>query len=911
MNPVRACVVAVLSLLVPFSLASAPCEFRRNVDVRTRAIAYDVAADFNDVWIATGHGVALWLRSGETLTSGPSIAVPGTTVALAAVSGGVWAGSGRALYFVERGPTLRITSSIQLDAEVNDLVAVGSWLYAATSSGIIQVDALDRPRPVVVTRLNTTSGSALSVAVLGQHLYAADGDRTVEVYAIGTPTLPQKAGTFDSLPRSLAVQADGASLFVSDGQQTEVFAGSGTTMTRLASFRFGATAVAAGPGSVRFVAGADRTVRAINVLAPVPTVHAMSSTALTSGTVNRITALATAGNLLLASAGDAGLAAWSLSSFAPPFPAASFEIGTVASAWIADQRAVVALPAGGLRRYTESSGVMSPGPSWENLRVWKIHDGDGTAVLAGSGALLQLWDSSAATPASISSVNLAGAVISAAMTAPRKAVVILADHTAWSVDLSAAAGAATKLAVAGAPAFVAASAAGVAFGEISASGNTVIRYYRGGEITAPVEATVEGTSNGGIAVSSSGVAAAATFRGIALVDMNAGTPPRYVEGTSGTPVRDLEIEGDRLLVLGSERLDGRRITDGARVRSWDLTAEASQVLASGDRAAVATENGFAVFDLTPLEKVPVKLALTQDAPRFFRSIHRDGPLLWLVESSRAEAFTVDGLGLPHPASSLEYDETIVASAAAGELLYTLTASGKLAARDRTGVVHAQLAIAEGADQQMNALHAVGGAVWVSLTRGCSSGGCEKKTLVVTPAPALTVSASLAGGIVDVQWSGDRAWALSEAPREVRVYDLASPSAPVLVSSQAAAGDPVSVAHVGGSVWTLGSTLRRWSETLQAQGEFLDPWTADPSGRVTYIDQKVRDAEGCLLVVGRAVSTGLFDVSSGSPVSVHAPPSAGAVRGAAIGGGFVHLLGETFMEGWTTAPKPERGRPVRR
>ncbi|HEY0592030.1 MAG TPA: hypothetical protein VGF40_09705, partial [Thermoanaerobaculia bacterium] len=96
--------------------------------MRFRTIAYDVVADSSDVWVATGHGVALWSRSGSTLVSGPSIAVPGTTVALALGQGGVWAGSGRGIYFIERGSTLRIASSVQLDAEVNDLVAAGTWL---------------------------------------------------------------------------------------------------------------------------------------------------------------------------------------------------------------------------------------------------------------------------------------------------------------------------------------------------------------------------------------------------------------------------------------------------------------------------------------------------------------------------------------------------------------------------------------------------------------------------------------------------------------------------------------------------------------------------------------------------------------------------------------------------------------
>lgn len=878
--------------------------------MRFRTTAYDVAADLTDVWVATGHGVELWQRAAGSLVSAGSIAVPGTTIALAPTPGGVWVGSGRGVYFVERANPLRIGSWLALGAEVNDITVAGAWLYAATSSGIIQIDAVDRARPAIGRTLNTTAGSALSVAVLGQHLYAADGDRTVEAYAIGTPTIPQKVGTFDSLPRSLAVHAVGEALFVSDGQRSEVFGGSGATMTRLGSFPFGATAVAAGAGSLRFVAGADRTVRAINVLAPVPAVFATVDTDLTSGTVNRIMALASSGNLLIAAAGDAGVAAWSLASFAEPFPSASIEIGPVGSAWVAAERAVVAWPGGGLRRYTESSGIMNPGPSWGEGSVWKIQDGEGAAMLASSGATLQLWDVSAAVPASISSATLAGAITAAAMSGPRQAIVLLADKTAWSVDLSAAAGAATKLAVDGAPTFVAASTAGVAFGEISTAGDTVIRYYAAGGTGGPVEATIEGTSNGGIALSSTAVVAAATFRGLVLTDLAKGGAI-HVPGTAGTPVRDLEFEGDRVLVLTSGRLDVRRESDGGLVSSWRLTDEGGQIQASGDRAVVASGSGFTVIDFRRTPQAPSKLAPAQDSPRFFRSMRRDGSLLWLVEKSRADLLALDAHGRPYRVDSLAYDETIVASAAARGNLYTLSAGGKLTGRDAGGGVVAQLTLAAGPDRQMNGMLAVGDALWVSLTHGCASGGCQIEALVIDTSAGLVIGGSLPGGILDAVWSGERAWALSDSPREVRIYDISSPSSPSRVAAAAATGDPVSVAHGAGSVWALGARLGRYSEALQPQEEFLDPWTADPSGRVTYIDQKVRAAGDCLIVAGREAAPRVYRVSGGTISEVAAPAAAGAVRDIVHDGESIHLLGEHSLEGWTTLPAPERSRLLRR
>ncbi|HSN69356.1 MAG TPA: hypothetical protein VLV48_08935, partial [Thermoanaerobaculia bacterium] len=537
------------------------------------------------------------------------------------------------------------------------------------------------------------------------------------------------------------------------------------------------------------------------VLAPAPTVLATAETNLTTGTVNRVAALATTGDLLVAAAGDAGLAAWSLSSLTSPFPSSSIEIGAVGSAWIAAERAVIALPAGGLRRYTESSGIMNPGPSFGAGSVWKIQDGDGAAVLASAGSTLQLWDSSAATPASISSAALVGAITGAAMSGPRKAAVLLADKTVWSVDFSQSPAIVARLSVAGAPSFIAASSSGVAIAEITPGGNTLVRYYPGGETSSVVEATFEGTSNAGIALSSNGTAAAATFKGIGLVDLAAGGSPRYIAGSNTAPIRDLEIEGANVLALESGRLQVRRLSDGALLSAWELTSDGELVQASGSRAIVAGANGFTVIDTARTPVAPVDRPLTQDVPRFFRSAERDGSLLWLVEKSRADLLALDGHGIPLTAESLTYDETIVAAAAARGNLYTLSASGKLAGRDTAGRLVAQLAINEGADQQMNGMHAVGGALWVSLTRGCGAGGCEKKTLVVDAASGLVVTATLPGGILDVVWSGDRAWALSDTPREVRIYDIAKPGAPSLLNSASAAGDPVSIARGAGFVWT--------------------------------------------------------------------------------------------------------------
>ncbi|HVR44908.1 MAG TPA: hypothetical protein VMS56_15860 [Thermoanaerobaculia bacterium] len=909
---IRACVVVGLSLsLLPLPL-TAQCEVRSAFDGRFRETALDVSARGSEVLVASSHGVARWHGTATSAAPLGSIGVPDTTVAVAAVEGGAWAASGDAVFFIAAETPPRIVSSLDLGARVSDVLPLGAWVWAATSVGIVQIDAIDPARPSILATLPTTAGGALSLAAIGETLYAADGDRSVEAYTLQIPAFPQKIGTFDSLPRSISVRALGSTLAVSDGQQTELFSGSGASMARSGIVPVSGTAAAVLSAPVHLMGGGGTTLEAVDLSAPSPTVLATLATPLTEGPVNRISAVEVANGIAWAAAGDSGLAAWSLAGFQPPYPLRSVKGGAARSASISGPRIVVAPQSGGLQRWTDSAGRLTPGPAW-GAGTFTIHDRDEMQILVSSGAALESWDPAASPPALLSTATLRAAVRSAVLTGARAAVAVLVDGSVWRVDLGGASGTISQAAVPGSPAFVARGGEALALGSLSAEGTTAIRYYAGGDLSSsPVEAVVEGVSNGGIALSPSGVAAAATFRGIILVDFAAGGAVTIVPGSAGSPVRDLHVEGEALLVATDERIEVRSLPGGALVKSIALGETALSVHASSGNAVAATPSGFTLLDLETSSSQPQPLAVAQEPSRFFRKMARDGDLLWLAGRRTAELHRLGTAGSVRWIETVDAGEPFVDVAALGGRLFTLSAGGTVRAIDASGRLVGEIRIDEGDDQAVSSIDAVGGALWVSLTRGCLSGACEKRTVVIDARSGLGRTAVLPGGVEDVVVRGGRAFAIFDLPAEVRVYRLDDPAQPVLAASTPSSGNPVSIELAGGSVWALGSRLYRYGETLVPAGELLDPHLADPAGRFTYLDQQVRRlSETCLVISGRSATPRLYEITGGSLAGRPTPPTSGAVVAIAVDEGSAALLGETSLELWTTASPPSRHRPTRK
>src|SRR5205085_6651869 len=155
--------------------------------------------------------------------------------------------------------------TIDAGATINDMLLTTVYLYVATSNGIRQYDLLNRSNPARTSPTFTTSSpNVRSLTIIGPNLYAADGDATVEVFNISIASLVQAVPPINSLATSTTVKTSNGKLYVSDAnaQQTDVFAVTATSATRLATLSIGASSMAALSGDVAFAAGRDRNVRA-------------------------------------------------------------------------------------------------------------------------------------------------------------------------------------------------------------------------------------------------------------------------------------------------------------------------------------------------------------------------------------------------------------------------------------------------------------------------------------------------------------------------------------------------------------------------------------------------------------------------------------------------------------------------
>ena len=73
------------------------------------------------------------------------------------------------------------------------------------------------------------------------------------------------------------------------------------------------------------------------------------------------------------------------------------------------------------------------------------------------------------------------------------------------------------------------------------------------------------------------------------------------------------------------------------------------------------------------------------------------------------------------------------------------------------------------------------AVWVSLSTGCTTGTCVRKTVVLDPATLLFATA-MDGAVRDLAVSGDRAYVLLDQPNDIRVLDLTAVLQPAQIAA---------------------------------------------------------------------------------------------------------------------------------
>lgn len=882
-----------LFLLLTSSPLFADCNWTPRYSGQFRATVFDVAADGEGfVWLATGYGLQILQPvAGHGYAIVATLPIPGATRAIELNGTLAYVGSGSRLYVVRRdGRKLTIVSSVDTGGTVNDILQVTSYLFVATSNGIAHYFLFDATHPERSTIvLFTSRPNVTSLAISGTTVWAADGDSTVERFVGANTTLPQGTTPVDSLARASSVHAmPNGNVIVSDelGQNSDVF-GQGTT-TRLGRIPYGTNAYAALTTDSFFGAGPQRTFHAVDAtsLTRVAEIYAQQLQTL-GGTNNRIFAMTRSGNTLLVAAGDMGLYAYDITGLAPPRPLVSYSEGAKGSALAIGDKAYYADGTGIAELAIVKSGIsLAPARTWTTPSP-TLHDTTATSLLASNGAEVRIWSVDTATPTSTFSATMPASVRAAVLTS-NAVIANLVDDSVWRAALT---GGAPALINTGAKVqAIARSGANVIFTTITDDGNTVLRYYANGDTAAPPRVfNVDGAATGGVALNGTN-AAVFTFRGITLIDLASGAM-RVLPSSSRTIPKQILFSGTDLLVLGDpSTLAVWDTTTSTLTREHSLPASPQRMSVSNGVAVIASSAGSMAIAYNGSLPKPTAM----NGNRFYRKAAASGDSLYLFDDHVDVYWTAKG-SAPTYITNIAAPGTID-MAALPQALYTYDAFGAVTAYSTSGAQLAQNNTNEGPDAQALGIATAGNALWVSLQKGCSSGTCEGKTLVLDP-QTLAVRATTSGVLKRVVTSGTRAYALFSTPDEMRVYDIANPLQPLQVNSAPSPANATDIAFTNGKIYVIADKVYAYNESFVQSGEFLTASTAPA---------KLAIDDTCAVVTGRADNPQLYS-TNGWLASVTQPSVPSTVKAIAQQPGHLFLLTDHSIEVWTTAPPPTSGK----
>jgi len=894
----RAAILVVLPVLLLSSPAFSQCSDSLVASVPFRSTAYDVFIDGNDLWLATGYGVALYDRSVDPPTLSSEVSVPQTTKLVRAANGTAYAAGGAGIAVIgKNGKQLQLMSSFTAPGTVNDLLLTANDLYVATSNGLWQYDLLDKNHPVRTPATFATSNANITSLVLaGLILYAADGDSSVASFDINNPQSPQKRSNLSSLTRATTVHVVNNRLYVSDGLQSEVFLQAGTAPVSAAVVAVPTTSAAQVTGDALFAGGNDRRVRAFDfTIAGSPVEIFRGDTPISLGNVNRVSGMAGGSGRMYIAAGDGGLVTYDISGFSSPFALRSYSSSAPSSVVSVGDHIYTTPASGGIVEFIQSpSGALSLGRTWDATNTDTVRDGAPGFLLSTSGANATLWTLNSTIPVSISGATFS-APVSAAVLSGTTAVALLTDGTVATADMSNLSPTPQKVAIVNTATVsaMARSDNSVVFAQPSTDGTTTSLFYfaNGTQLTTIATPTatkqVSGTAVGGIALSGS-TAAVFTFAGINVVDFSVSPPAsRALAKSNGSAPLQLSYSGSSLLELTlTELIVWSTTGSGSITARYTLPSSGTSLATSSGStiADVATGTGVSSIALTSSSRLPSTFA-TANGNEFHKKVAAGGGRVYLSTTS-VDIFTNAMTWVGRAGSG------IVDLAASDRGFFTLSGS----------------AAVTGSDVQPLALFVAGNAVWVSVSRGCLTTGCEKVTFVFDPV-TLAQSDQLAGGVTDVATLSTRAYALTDLPAEIRVYDISNPAHPVQTAVRAITDTnaPVSIAGDATNVFTLGTTLT----TLTASS--LSPLAtqlgsfAGVAGANAFADQRLRGLAPCMLVAGRNANA-IYGTSNpaawASAVTIDTPSF---VRSAAYANGTFYLLTDDSLEVYSTSPLPKAPR----
>ena len=905
----RVAVLILLSFCILDSPAFSQCNYSLVDSAPFRATVYDVSIDGNDLWVATGYGVSLYDRSVDPPKLSAEVAVPQTTKLVRAANGTAYAAGGDGIAVIRKnGKQLQLASSFTAPDVVNDLLLTPNYLYVATKNGLAQYDLLDPTHPArTPATLATSSANVTSLVLAGLILYAADGDGSVESFDLNVPQSPQKRNDLASLARATTLHVINNRLYVSDGLQTEVFLQPAATPVSAAVVAIPTTSAAPVTGDALFASGSDRRIRAFDFsVAGSPIEIFRNDSPISSGNVNRVSGMASGGGRLYVAAGDGGLISYDISGFTSPFALRSYTTAAPSSVVSIGDHIYVTPPGGGIVEYAQSAGgSLTQARTWDATNADVVRDGATGFLLSTSGAKATFWTLNSTIPVSISGTTFSAAVSAAALNGTM-AIAVLADGSVATADMSNQNPTPQKVTIAGATkiAGMARSGNAIVFVQPNADGTATLFYFADVALltatdTPTATAQLNGTPIGGIALTGS-TAAVFTVR-INLIDFGVSPPAsRALTNPNGAASVQLGYSGTSLLELTSTELivwstDG----SGAITARYTLPSTGTALATSPTStiADVVTSAGVSSVALTSSSKLPSVFAAA-NGNEFYKKVAAGGGRVYLSTTS-VDIFTSAMTWTGRAGSG------IIDVAASDRGFFTVSAAGVVTAWSSDGVALKTAIPSTGSDVQPLAIFVAGNAVWVSISRGCLSGGCEKVTLVLDPV-TLVQSDQLTGGVTDVATVGTHAYALVDFPAELRVYDINNPAHPAQLAVRPITDTnaPLSVDGNASTVFTLGETLTTYTAaSLTLVSTQLAPFTG-VAGANVYSDQRLRGESPCMLLSGRNANTIYLtsNTEAWTPGVVINAPS--FVRSAAYVSGTFYLLTDHSLEVYSTSPLPK-------
>jgi len=896
----RGRVAAIPFLLSLLSLPAYPqCNLSPVYSAQFRSSVLDIAVDNNDLWAATSYGVSLYDRSVDPPRLVASIAVPGVTRVVRVVGSTIYVGSGSSIVSIRKnGSKLESFQTRDAGGTVNDLLITPIAIYAATSNGLRVID----PLTSAVQTLATSSPNVTSIALSNSTLFAADGDDSVERFSI-SGIVQSIAPLTGGVKSAQVVRINGNRIYVSDRiQKTTIYSDSGTL---LATVNTAFTAMAPLAGDVVYTSTNDPHVHAVDFTTAATPVEVFDQAGTPAGgTINRISALQRAGNRLYAAGGDLGLLTWDVTSFAAPFPIHGYNDVPATSVVTIGGSMFVSRIAGGIYEYKiASNGVLTEAKHWD-ARTHTLRDGlSNGLLLSNSGTTAYVWPSTSTSPQAFATVDFGVPIDAAALVG--STAYVLSSKALFRADIAAASPKSELVALSGMkPSWMARAGNSLALAEETTDGeHTSIRLLTGNSLGPAV--VVDGVPPAGIAANGN-IVALFTYLGITLVDFSTSTTIVIPNSTSAVALpQQLAFNGTTLLELTDTSVLAWNTTTRTLIRQFIVPAPPTAIHGGTDSslaiASIATSDGVASIVINSPVPSPALYA-TPSGNAYYKKIAIGGQRMLLFDGRAADLYEI--ATAPRWVGGIRTGG-LIDVAAADNAFFSLSSSGIVTAYSYNGDPLVQTTISEGNDSAALSINAVAGKPWVSISSGCLSTGCTKKTFVIDP-KSLVITATMTGGITDVTKSGNTAVALTDMPAEIRVIDVSNPALPNILRARGIEGTraPTAIAINGDTIYVLGDQLYSYSATsLSNTGTQAVPFQNDPTATL-------RLAGNCGVMSGQTFGPLLYALPAFASQSAPAVPA--PARSVAVQNGSAFIVTDDSLEIWSASPltAPARRRPSR-